>query len=209
MKIKKDTTNNQWLFSDFDKDGIKNIDDGYPLNKEKGQIPKNNPTYFHKTRMVDTEIKLSNVLLRVRKHIKSFEPHFQKFLKENPQAKGRIKSVASVINKTVNKKMYNMGDIAGVKLLTKDRKEAYNLNKHIRKTQNVKRKYDDFYKNPKDKVYYALHNDLKLPNKQSMEIQIKSIEMDNFAKTTHTGYKKQKSQKKFIKEGRRLYRLGH
>lgn len=98
----KSTTLRNFIFGDFDKDGVANIDDPYPFDKDKSKFPnmRKNPRYYYKARYGDDGgIKFSTVLKKIEKHNNLYSSFLRKVLRENPGSYGRIKSVPSTISK--------------------------------------------------------------------------------------------------------------
>ena len=132
-------------------------------------------------------------------------------MRENPGSFGRIKTVPSTMKKLRERYMPQIGDIAGVTVLTKNRQEAN------RKANALKKRYvhdpsqtDDYYKNPRGGIYFAHHIGLVSPkdNNIRLEVQVKSKPMFNLHKIMHTGYKKGIVPNTFRKKARKLFDLG-
>lgn len=207
--IPKKLTLKEFLLGDFDRDKVKNIDDPFPFNKKKNIFPdaEKDPSFYHKARFGGFETKLSEVLLKIEKHNDLYAASLRKFLKQNPGAKGRIKTIPSTINKLAEIGLVDIRDIAGVSISTKDRKAAYKRMALIKKKYKTNpNRSDDYYKNPKNNVYYALHTEIQIP--MPIEVQIASDPMRDLAFVTHGAYKKNQDMNKFIKKGKQLYKMG-
>jgi ppGpp synthetase/RelA/SpoT-type nucleotidyltranferase len=232
IKKLKDISNKEYMFGDFDKDGVKNIDDPKPFNPKVSKYPKqaDNPKYYHKARYGDgkQEVLLSEELKQFEKHNNKRSPILKLFLKENKGSYGRIKTVPSTMKKlrtryltprslTKDERKDNqvgIMDIAGVTVRTKDRKEAN------KKASEIKKKYrydpretDNYYKNPKGNVYFAHHIGLKHPKNKEIrvEVQVKSTKMDLLHDKMHKAYKRDKPKavnKRFRKPAKKLFDLG-
>ena len=212
-KSLRNISNRQYMYGDFDKDGAKNIDDPKPFNPQVSKYPDHakNPKYYHKARYGGGEFLLSEELIAIERNNNQRAPMLNKFMRENPGSFGRIKTVPSTMKKLRERYLPQIGDIAGVTVLTKNRQEAN------RKADAVKRRYthdpsqsDDYYKAPKGGVYYAHHIGLvnKRNNNLRLEVQVKSKPMFNLHKTMHTGYKKGVGLNVFRKKARKLFDLG-
>jgi|TARA_Y100000310_G_C20415453_1_gene684089 hypothetical protein len=209
----RNVSNRQYMFGDFDKDGAKNIDDPKPFNPNVSKYPDHskNPKYYHKARYGGGEVLLSEGLLAIERHNNRRAPMLKKFIRENPGSFGRIKTVPSTIRKLRTRYINNVMDVAGVTILTGNRKQANT------KAKQIKRRYkfdpnetDDYYKAPKDRVYYAHHIGLISPKKKDrrLEVQVKSKKMFNLHKQMHTSYKKGQSMSLFGKKAKKLFKLG-
>jgi (p)ppGpp synthase/HD superfamily hydrolase len=209
MQISKNITHRQYLFSDFDKDRVKNIDDPFPFDPARKKWPdaEKDPSYYHKARYGGFDTKFSTVLLNIEHFSNQRSPGMKKVLRDNPGSAGRIKTVPSTINKLASRGLVDIRDIAGVSIPTVDREQAYYESKRIKtryKTNSMR--FDDFYKKPKNKAYYALHHEVLNP--LPVEVQIASGPMRNLAKHTHNAYKYHKDMTKYISKGRNLFKLG-
>ena len=211
--MKKNITLKQYLFGDADGDGIKNIDDPYPLNKRRKVAPKinNKPKHYHTSRLSDREVKLSEQLLAIQRENNSKKGMLKKFLKENPGSKGRIKSVPSTLKKLRERYHGEIMDTAGVMVLTKDRASARKQAMRIKKQYKYDPKEtDDYYKNPKGGVYRAYHIGVVSKKKGNrMEVQVKSKKMAKLHMEMHEAYKKNKPLKGFKKRADKLYKQGY
>lgn len=207
--LSRKTTLRQFLFGDIDHDSVKNIDDYRPLDKSKSW-PSPNSKYYHKAHMGGQDVKLSKVLYDTETKNKQGASTFNRLLKENKGSYGRVKTVPSTLDKLVQYHHNDIHDTSAVTIVTKDRKSAY------KKASELKKKYkhdpkesDDFYKKPKNGVYYGLHLGLFGKNKERVEVQIKSKKMDEHGKKMHSAYKKRKDLTKFKKKGKELYKEGY
>ena len=202
-------TQRQFIYSDFDRDGLRNIDDPKPFNKKKAVV-KN---MYDKSGYQDRDVKLSEELRAIEHYNNARKPFLKRFLRENPRSFGRIKSVPSTIKKLRERFLEKglVGDVAAASILTKNRVGAY------RKAREIKRRYkydpdltDDFYKTPNGS-HYALHYGLfdNRNPKVKMELQVKSRKMYEMDEKVHPYYKKKKIPKKFVKEARRYFKQGY
>lgn len=211
MKVPKEfkkITNREYMFGDFDKDSVKNIDDPYPFDINKRYWDKPNPI---KSSFGDNEVKLSNELLEIERHNNSFSPILKGFIKQEPRSFGRIKSVPSTMKKLRIRYIDQIKDIAGAKIVTRNRQEAYERAKQIEKKYRFDPKEkDDYYKNPKGNVHYALHYGLLFNGNKPkrMEVQIQSKPMAMVDRLMHIFYKKDNIPKRFIKKTRSLFKRG-
>lgn len=214
LKELRNVDQEQYLFSDFDKDGVANIDDSRPFNKSRGwqKMPKGNG-YYAPILWSSPETKLSNELKLVMQYNKSRQPQLRQFLVKNPNSYGRIKSVASTMRKLRERTLEKgvLGDVAAVTIETKNRAAAYAKKKQIRKRYHTSTKnYDNYYAKPKGGKggHYGLHIALKphggyTKHPELMELQVKSHKMREHDDLMHVHYK----QKKLTPEDRRRGKL--
>lgn len=215
-KPRKSTTWRSYVFGDFDKDGIANIDDMYPFDKRKGRFPYHNkkPLYFHKARWGsgEREITLSQALRNLERDLNAYRSSLRAFLRRNPTAFGRIKTIPSVIDKLRKRYLKQLSDIIGTTIVTGDRAQAKRLMNFIKKNYRVDARYsDDYYKKPLKGSYYAYHLGLIGKDKRRIELQIKSLKMFALHKKMHRAHKHGNRAKlrKYKKKARELYRRGY
>lgn len=203
---------NEFIFSDYDKDGTKNIDDPKPFDKNVDDFPSqvNNLDHYRDTRFGGGEVKLSDVLKKTYDTNQASSQKLKKILKDNPGSYGRIKTVPSTLNKLVQKYGEKIHDTAGITIIAKNRKEVYKI------ANDIKKKYsfdpsetDDFYKNPKGRVYRAYHIGLLDENGSRIEVQVKTKPMAELHKEMHEAYKNQEDLMKFKKRSDKLYKQGY
>lgn len=207
MKIPKrwkKVSHRSYVFGDFDRDKIKNIDDPKPFKKNiktKQNVP-------HKSVFIGGEIKLSDELRAWQKWGNTHIPMLKRFLQKNPESEGRIKTVPSTMKKMREDYGYKIGDIAGVRILTKDYPEVRKtITKMKRKHKTIKRYERNYYKKPKNKIYYAHHLSIAGRNKKRMELQIKTKRESELQDKMHRYYKlgmSPRMKRRYIKKSRRL-----
>jgi len=212
MQVSRKTTHRSYLFGDFDKDGVKNIDDYKPFDPKVKDWPDptKNPSFYHKARFGGFETKFSDVLLEIERDNNRNAPFLKKVIAENPGSYGRIKTVPSTIQKLKRKSYNHLHDISGATIVVSNRKQVRTKAKQIKKKyKHDSRQTDDFYRNPKGGVYYAYHLGLLGKDKAPLEIQIKTEPMEKLHKKMHTAYKQNpKSLKSFRKKAKKLFDLG-
>jgi (p)ppGpp synthase/HD superfamily hydrolase len=194
---------------DYDKDGVRNIDDPFPFDSSHSKWPKieKQPRYYQRARYGGLDLKFSNVLMNIENHNNQHSKGVQNIVRSNKNSVGRIKTIPSTINKLAETGLMDIGDIAGVKILTKDRKQAYDKMLEVKQQFRTNPKYyDDFYKKPKNKVYYGLHAEVLNPF--PTEVQVKSRKMDALSIKTHLLYKRHQDMTKYVKIGKHLFNLG-
>ena len=204
--IPVNTTYNTYLFGDFDRDGVKNVDDYKPFN-HRVRTPPQTTQYYHHAQFLGGEILMSSELMAWKAYNESHRQGLMKVMKENPHSFGRIKTVPSTMLKLRTRNISTVGDIAGVTILTQNRRQAYSREKNIRRRYEVSSR-DDYYSQPKNDVYYALHNTLNIRGKQ-IEMQIKSKKMYQIGVKMHYDYKLGNDLFKYKALTKRLYNQGY
>ena len=209
----KRVTHTSYVFGDFDGDGIANIDDPKPFDK-KVKRPRVGKGHYHQSRYIDArgEVKLSTELRALKREADKHRPLLQSFLKSEPRAKGRIKSVPSIMKKLRERHFYSLGDIAGAKVAVDNYSQVPKTVKRIKKRHKTdKKEEDDYYKNPLDGYYYAHHLSLLGGGNRRMEVQVKTKRHDKLHAKAHGHYKKKtitKARKsKFTRRARRINEL--
>ena len=155
-------------------------------------------------------MKLSNALRQIERTNNKNVPFLKHFLRENKRSYGRIKTVPSTINKLNKRYSKRIGDKAGVTIIEPTRKAVLRRAKKIQKRyRHNKRDIDNYYKNPKDDVYYGYHVGIKDKEKRRMEVQIKTNKMAELQKKMHSAYKMDRSLKPFREKAKKLYKKGY
>jgi ppGpp synthetase/RelA/SpoT-type nucleotidyltranferase len=180
------------IYGDLDGDGVPDIDDKAPKN------PKIKETV--------EQVKLQEVFDNILKTKKEMQTKMQKTVKELTKIapKGstiyaRTKTPYSILNKLVNKKMYNMkpaqeGDVEGLTDLVGTSIVVNNINE----IKEVRDKLDkgelgkvmerkDYYENPKD-GYMAVHYIIESQN-VPVEVQLKTKRQKALNESSHNPYK--------------------
>jgi len=226
VKFSEDLKNvgiRRFLFSDFDRDGVKNVDDYKPFDRSVKKYPdgKKHPNYYHRARFGNDEnnVLLSSELLSLERLNNKRADFLNGFLASNKGSFGRIKSVPSTMKK-LRERFYNpkvfsgevgVFDVAGATILSNTRRGAFVKAKNIRGRYRVdEAQSDNYYANPKDNVYYAVHLglvDSRNPNIR-LEVQSKSKRMYDFQKGVHSAYKRGERLDRFVKPSKRLFDLG-
>jgi len=180
--IPKSTSNREFLFGDADKDGVKNVDDKFPLNKNIA-LPV-------------SEVKLSDELKKLRMLAFSYRKDtfglFKNIRALGYKAKYRVKNVNSIINKMRRRAFPSNGvpviqDVGGIMILTKSPQESYNIANYIKNNYRVIAR-DNYYKKPLSGYYRALHYTVLINNKP-IEVQIKARKESKLHLRAHTLYK--------------------
>jgi (p)ppGpp synthase/HD superfamily hydrolase len=208
LKRLKNMSHREYMYSDFDRDGAKNIDDPKPFDKHVSKYPAHKGGHYHKARYGGGDTKLSTELLAIERYNNRQSPMLRGFLQRNPNAFGRIKTVPSTMKKLRERYHGELGDIAGATLLTYDRQEAYSKGRKIVKRYKIDpTKTDDYYKHPKG-PHYALHYGLVKGKDKRMELQITSKRMYKISQRAHARYKKGQTSFKDEAEARTVFGQG-
>lgn len=210
--IDRNITQYEYLFGDYNRDGVKNIDSPHPLKKGGSRYPdiKKHPEYYHQARLGGTEAKLSDELLFIMRHNDRRSPFLKSYLRKNPGTYGRIKTVASTIQKLRYNHLGNISDISGVSHSVEKRKDVFNKVSDLKgKYRTRKSEEDNFYEKPLGGVYYAYHLGILGPHGDMLEVQVKTKKMQSLQDRMHGAYKSKGSLKGFEKLAKDLYNLGY
>ncbi len=208
---KKNTTHRNYLFGDFDGDGVKNIDDYRPFDRKRSKFPdpKKNPEYYHKSRYGGFDTNLSDVLLNIENQNNRNAPLLKKTLRQNPGSYGRVKTVPSTIGKLAKRGLGDLHDTAGATIVEKNRASAKAKRNQVRKKYRTDPKEsDNFYKKPGKGGYMAFHEGLIGKNDSRLELQIKTAPMEKLHKDMHEAYKLGKDLTGFKTKAFKLRKLG-
>jgi len=186
ITINKGITNKQFIHGDFDKDRTKNIDDTFPLDRNR-------------IRPVDRDSRLSrelNVIQDFRlKHLEAMRSTRKKLrerLEKNKKVHviSRLKSTPSIVNKMNRKFLPNIRDVAGIMIESDNKKALENAEKSVREMKNIKiTKIENFYSPENPRPYYkAVHFDVK-NREEPVEVQLKTIRQRRLHDTMHKGHK--------------------
>ena len=197
MVWKSRVGNRKFLYGDFDKDEVKNVDDKFPFRK----APK------RESHRVDSELLLSDELKALERLHKDSHSTFKSFKREENVDFGRVKHPISILRKLRLKYSDNLTDVIGTTIVCRDRREV------LLTFNRLKRKYKvlgerNFYYNPKGGVYRAKHLIVEHKGKP-VEIIIVSEPMARLKDRMHKDYKQGKDLRKYKAESERLYRLGY
>ena len=206
VAVPTDVTVEEWMLGDFDKDGQKNIDEAMPLSPKSKSVEVPDEK---KSRLTDPETNLSDQILFIRRNNESYRQPLRTFLRHNPGSDGRIKSVPSTIKKLSERYIGDVGDVAGARIITKNKEESLKVAKKIeKKYKTIPSRKDNFYNKPKGGVYTAYHLSVVSQGKP-VEVQIRSQKMSKLADEMHLAYKKHESLKPFRKMARSLIKRGY
>jgi len=208
--VSKNTTQRQFLFGDFDKDRVKNVDDPRPFNPKVSR-PRETKKYYHRAQFIGGDVKLSTALLNWQKFGNTYRPGLTAFLHHYPGAEGRIKTVPSLMEKTRERYGKQIGDVAGARIISgnyrETKKRVRNVKRHYR---TIGRYEDNFYKHPKDRLYYAHHVALPLRGGRRMEVQFMTHNQAALSNQMHPFYKRgmtPKQKHRFAEKAKRLFAL--
>lgn len=170
-------THKEFVYGDFDRDTVPNIDDKMPFNpKESSQVD---------------ELRLSDELKELEDYRETFTPILEDFAKENNVSLYRVKTPISTINKLRRKHLASIQDIAGAVIIVKNRREM------LKKSGELKKKYkviadEDYYEiNKNTKSPYFAHHLTLLYKGKPIEIQIKTPEQHKLHIKMHKAYKQE------------------
>ena len=207
----KTMSQKKYMFGDFDKDRVKNIDDPQPFNPKVKKYPPAKSAYYHKARFGGQAVKMSKSLKGVEGRNNQKIKIFKKLQRTHPKMSWRIKTVPSTIDKITREHHHELGDVGGGRVLATNNKEILKQVKRTKKKhKTVKKLEDDFYKTgPKGGIYYAHHLSVGKP-KNNVELQIKTEKQQKINDVSHALYKKgslnkqEKAQLKVLKKKAQL-----
>jgi hypothetical protein len=205
----KNWSNHQLIFGDFDRDKVKNIDDPYPFDNRRRKYPAQTHMgrYYRKVRYGNRETKMSVQLQAIESYNRSYEPVLARFLKAHPNAYGRVKTVASTIQKLRNKGLESMYDVGAVAIELKKRQDVMRAQRQFKRGV-VERK--NYYRDPKQGVYYAYHLLLKDPKSRKVfELQLKTRRQARLHDKMHGAYKTGVVSPALRNKAKQLYNEGY
>lgn len=179
MQPSKNTSYNQFMFGDFDKDGIPNADDKYPFNKGKSQPAQ--------------EVSLTQQLKDIKKNNDSYIHPIVKFIEKYNNRYNisyRIKGTHSTISKLKRTYLKDISDLGAVRIIAKNRDDLKRIAQDIKQNYKIT-KEKDYYSSAIQQgheYYKAIHLTILLDNKP-VEIQLKTTGHNKLHLRTHPIYK--------------------
>ena len=154
--------------------------------KNIAQTHEQREAYLEKVKSIlETSLSKYNIKLDIRSRPKSFYSIYRKMQK-----------------KEVNFKM--IFDLLGIRIIADDVKECYEVLGIIHSLwKPIPKEFDDYIANPKLNLYQSLHTVVVGPDKQLVEFQIRTKDMDKIAEegiAAHWEYKGVKGDFKFDKQ---------
>ena len=195
--VSKNITNKELIHGDFDKDGVRNIDDRYPFNKKKEG-------------RVNSEVSLSQVLMYIERKRREARIVAREIAKREDMTY-RIKHSYSVIDKAVRRNPAVTNDFIGLREELKKRVHAEKEWKEFNKRHKIKKKdTDNKYKKPRaDPIYRAYHSNLFIKG-FGVEAQFRTKKLGKLIDKQHKVYKqKKKPSNKIIKKAKSLIKRGY
>lgn len=190
------------IYGDFDKDGVKNVDDAEPTNKQdKGEVEQ-----VKLTKVFDKVLATRAML---DKKIKSIVAELKKIAPPNSEIYYRTKTPYSMLNKLVNKKLYNptpvkegeiegLSDLVGTTIVVNDVRQINDISKKIDDgLMGAILEKKDYYKNPKA-GYRAIHYITLYDNEIPVEIQLKTKRQKSIGESSHSAYKDEQLDADFL-----------
>lgn len=189
MQIPRSISNEEFLFGDFDNDGISNIDDKYPNDPSK-RIP------------INKELRLGDELQTLKSYADMHSPLLKTFsgiIKHKlnvpeDRISSRVKHEISIMNKLRKKYLKEVTDVAGMRILAKDFDELERFEQGLRTFfTNSTDGYDEknYYKKqlPNNPCYRGSHFVSKY-NGLHVEVQLQTERVHQVADKFHKIYKK-------------------
>ena len=175
------------IFGDFDKDGVVNIDDAFPNNKNR------------KKTVEDIQLApiINNLLTLKTKLDSSMNVAVNELKEKSPKTANiyaRTKTPYSIIKKLVDKRLLDekkgLQDLIGTTIAVDTYAQLKSLKKKIDNgLLGEIFDYDDFYKNP-NAGYMAYHYIIRSPENLLIEVQLKTKRMKSLNEISHEFYKK-------------------
>jgi len=187
VKISPKTTYTQLWTGDFDKDGIPNIDDQRPFDRQS-------------SRRVAKETSLSKAYHNLRIRRKEYKKEIKELSNIVGAKKGRVKTMYSAIGKQMGGNIGHVEDMGGVRILTSNKRQTVQEVNKIKKIfpmcskkrrNDCIKEVDNKYTTLKDKSgvpYLGYHLNVKYRGKP-YEIQIKCKNMQRIHDKMHPSYK--------------------
>lgn len=199
-------SNRQFLLGDFDKDGLKNIDDKSPFKKSKETVEETKLSDAlinvekHRDMLEETHDK---ILLQLRRIIRSQTGESKKLVKK--RILSRVKSPISIMNKLVTKRINTLSDRIGFMYVGENYKELKRISnvliKEFKKYNVELVDLDDYYQIKRRDGYKAIHLQMKdTITNFPIEIQLKTWRIKHLSDLNHTLYKIGKSNENNFKE---------
>ena len=217
LKVPKNASYHELWEGDFDGDGVINIDDTRPFNKDIA-------------RRVNKEVSLSESFLKLKLRRKAYKKSIPTFLNLVGADKVRVKGLYSTINKQLGKNISHVKDMGGTRVYTKSRQDSLNRVNALKKKIGIcedkfqKRciiEIENIYKNKENGKISDLKNKKELPNLsyhvivrhkgRPHEVQYKCKEMQDIHNKSHVYYKRNQKKemvRKFRPAVMDLYRKG-
>ena len=183
--VKFDKKKYEGVFGDYDKDGVVNIDDANPMDKnKKGKVE---PVPASKT---------FSDLLKLKEELDKVMEDSVEILKEktpkDADIYARTKTPYSIIKKLVEKRLMHpekgLQDLVGTTIAVDSYEDLIEVRNKIRKgTLGEVIEEEDMYSSPKD-GYMAYHYIVKV-GKIPVEVQLKTKRMKDVNSLTHEFYK--------------------
>jgi len=119
---------------------------------------------------------------------------------------GRPKHIYSIYRKMQNRKipLHQQYDLQGIRIIVPEIKDCYSLLGLLHEVfEPVEGRLKDYIANPKPNLYQSIHTCIKLSNDKIVEIQMRTLEMDELAEegiAAHWRYKGLASEQSFEKK---------
>jgi len=192
--VKFDKKKYKGILSDFDLDGLPNVDDPDPFgNQDKSSIEQ---VKFSNTfnKVLDTKKNLDSEL-------KKFVSKLQKSTSSTEKIYARAKTPFSILNKLVDSRLLDekrgLKDLVGTTITFENLKDLENYKRKVRRGDMGKvLDYDDYYTNPNDgyRAYHFVIDQDGVP----IELQLKTDRMKEVNILSHDAYKNKNLNKDYM-----------
>lgn len=187
-----DKSNYKTIFGDFDKDGIKNVDDPNPYRG-------GDEVSIEQVKFSDVMEKVINNQKKVRGPLHDIVAKLKTIAPKGSKIIARAKTPYSIFNKLVNKKMASIDyvqqgdvegltDLVGTTILVNNYREVNALkNKILKGAIGEILEFKDYYEKPK--AGYMAYHFITLFEGVAVEVQIKTKRMKLLNQASHFAYK--------------------
>ena len=178
--VKRNTSNKQYLYGDFDRDKTPNLDDKEPMNPNVTEQVADFKMSKDFKDIEKTTLERRKSLLKVNKHFKA----------QGYETIYRTKSLYSTLNKLKRKHLPQIHDLGGMTIFIKNENEAYKAAEDVEHNYKVIER-EDYYKNPKPSGYKAIHYIIEEDGKP-IEVKIQTKKDFYASQKTHKLWKEGK-----------------
>ena len=183
--VKFDKKKYEGVFGDYDKDGVVNIDDANPTDKNKKGKVEPVPASETFNKLLELKAELDKVMEDSVDILKEKTP-------KDADIYARTKTPYSIIKKLVEKRLMHpekgLQDLVGTTIAVDSYEDLIEVRNKIRKgTLGEVIEEEDMYSNPKQ-GYMAYHYIVKV-GKIPVEVQLKTKRMKDVNELTHEPYK--------------------
>lgn len=205
MNVSKSTSNFRYIRGDFDRDGVRNIDDKKPFDKSNKE-------------RVNSEVSLADTFNLIRRKQRVARSFMEPFAKKKGFGEFRVKDEYSVVNKLVKKGFSDktvgriaLGDFIGFRKTVVGKRADAERSWNSFNPRNVVERDNKYLSNRwSDNPYSALHTNFHFGSKKNpmfAEAQFRTHTLGVFNDSQHKNHKSSKVSKKDLELGRYYRRI--